>query len=315
MVKTSSKGLLIDSYDYFKKRSIIEFILYIVGGMLTLSLFINLINPTKEGFGVQKKMVLKSGGEIYDDFYANQYDVILYNKKRNRFEVGVIRKQTDVTEESIILDVGSGIGHHVDEFSNENIKAIGIDNSLSMVNKAKITYPNNDYRNLDATDETSFSKDTFTHITCFNFTVYYMQNKDLFFKNCYSWLKPGGYIVINLVDSKGFDPVLTSSNPFEVSSSKYVKKCNHNNTTVKLVDYDYKSNFEIYPNDSTAVFREQFKEVTSGNIRKHELRLFMPTQKEVVNIAKHVGFILLGKVDMSTCTNDSQYLYIFQKPT
>ena len=57
MVKTSSKGLLIDSYDYFKKRSIIEFILYIVGGMLTLSLFINLINPTKEGFGVQKKMV------------------------------------------------------------------------------------------------------------------------------------------------------------------------------------------------------------------------------------------------------------------
>ena len=78
--------------------------------------------------------------------------------------------------------------------------------------------------------------------------------------------------------------------------------------------YDYKSNFEIYKNDTTAVFNEVFKNKKDGTIRKQQQIMYMPTQKKILNMAKNNGFILLSQIDMTKCKYDNQYLYILQKP-
>lgn len=314
MINSKKYGLIGKIYNHFQNNSIFEYILYIVGTLLILNIIYRFLFPTCEGFETQKQLIMKEGDGIYDEFYANTYDMVLYNKDRNAFEIDVIKKHAKLTDKSVVLDVGSGVGHHVKELSDINVKAVGIDTSPAMITKAKKLYPEQEYFNLDARDVSSFPENKFTHITCFNFTIYYIQNKNQFFENCYKWLKPGGYIVLNVVDKHKFDPVLSSANKFNLSTSKYVEKCKHH-TKLKLVDYDYKSNIEIYPNDSTAVFRENFKEIKTGHIRKHELRLFMPSQKEIINIAKSIGFIILTQVDMSTCNANSQYLYVLQKPT
>ena len=40
-----------------------------------------------------------------------------------------------------VLDIGSGHGHHVKEFSKKGVKVKGIDKSQAMVKRAKKTYP------------------------------------------------------------------------------------------------------------------------------------------------------------------------------
>ena len=308
------KSILGEYSKYFENHYLREYVLYIIGTLLIMKLTYNIIYPPREGFVVNNEIIIKRGYSVYDKFYAKYYDMILYNEDRTNFEIDVINENTDLNEKSIVLDVGSGTGHHVKNLFDNNIKAIGIDISPSMVDKANDNFPDQDFRIIDATNKSGFENETFTHISCFNFTIYYMKDKDIFFSNCYKWLKPGGYVIINLVNKDNFDPIIENSNPFSISTTKYVTKCN-NKTKIKLVDYDYKSNFEIYPNDTTATFHEQFTDPKTNAVRKNETILFMPSKKEIINILKNLGFILLSTMDMSNCNSDSQYIYIFQKPT
>lgn len=295
------------------KAPIIENLLYILIVFIVINIFINYVRPVKEGFSEKRELVIKKNERSYDDFYANMYDNIFYNKIKNDYEIGMIYNHPGPTEKTIVLDVGSGTGHHVNALASEDIKVIGIDKSEEMVIKAKKNYPALEFHREDVLNRAAFSGSTFTHITCFNYTIYYFDNKRKFFENCYYWLKPGGCVILNLVNKNTFDPVMPAGNPFIFSGDKHVEK-NGKETRIKFVGYDYKSNFEIYPNDDTAVLKERFKDVKTGNQRKQELLLYMPTQKRILNTAKNIGFVLLGQFDMSEVNAHSQFIYILQKP-
>ena len=40
----------------------------------------------------------------------------------------------------------------------------------------------------------------------------------------------------------------------------------------------------------------------------------MEKQKDILALAKSVGFILEGKIDMKSCAYEHQYLYVLRKP-
>ena len=264
---------------------------------------------------------VKEGSDVYDRFYANVYDELLFSKVKNDFEVGELINRTAPSEESIVLDIGSGTGHHVSSLVENGFQAIGIDKSKAMIDKAKKTYPNLDFRHADALEAASFPASTFTHITCFYFTIYYIQNKKQFFENCMYWLKPGGYLALHLVDREKFDPILPAGDPFKIISPQSYAKNRITSTVVKFDDFDYKSNFEVFPNDDTAVLGEVFKfknsyDNSSGKkrMRRNEHKFYMPNQKKILNMAKEVGFIVLAEADMVRCQYSGQYIYILQKP-
>ena len=297
----------------FIRTPIIEKILYILLLIIIINIVMYYITPVKEGFAEKKELVVKRGRSIYDNFYVNIYDDIFYNKLKTDYEIGTIQNNIGPTQESLVLDVGSGTGHHVKEMNDNNIHAIGIDVSPDMVEKAKENFPALTFREKDALRQESFGPSTFTHVTCFNHTIYYFQNKERFLHNCFYWLKPGGCLILHLVDKDHYDPVMPTGDPYTMLPSKYVSK-KEKNTFIKFVGYDYKSNIEVYPNDSTAVLHERFKDVKTGNIRKQELLLYMPTRKRILNIAKDTGFIVLGEVNMDKIDFPFQYMYILQKP-
>ena len=70
-------------------------------------------NTIKEGFIQQKEFLLKEGPEIYDDFYSEIYDDLIYDNVKNEYEVGEIINTTRPTKNSRILDIGSGTGRIV----------------------------------------------------------------------------------------------------------------------------------------------------------------------------------------------------------
>ena len=295
------------------KATLLEKLLYLVIIFIIANLIINYLYPVREGFPQKKELIIKTNEKIYDNFYVNMYDSIFLNKIKNDYEIGAIVNYPGPTEKTLVLDVGSGTGHHVHAMAKANIKGIGIDKSPSMVLKAKDNFPTLEFHQEDALDRSAFPGAAFTHITCFNYTIYYFDDKRKFFQNCYYWLKPGGCVVINLVDKKDFDPVMPTGEPFSLFGDKHVEKTGKE-TRIVFMGYDYKSNFEIYPNDDTAVLNERFKDVKNGNVRKQELLLYMPTKKKIINTAKEVGFVMLGQLDLSHVNLPSQYLYILQKP-
>ena len=268
-----------------------------------------------EGFSQREKYIMKNNDELYDDFYSNLYDKLMLDKRKNDYEIDEIVNNTKCNNTSLLLDVGSGIGHHVNDFSKLGINAIGLDKSKSMVELASEKYPNLKFKNGDALSFMNFKHNQFTHITCLYFTIYYIQHKQQFFQNCYQWLRPGGYFILHLVNRNKFDPIVNAADPlFLVSAQKYAKK-RITNSTVKFNNFVYKANFDLEKSRDIGTFKETFKDKKTKNVRENNHILFMEPQKDILSLAKSVGFIMKGKIDMVSCMYEYQYLYLLYKPS
>ena len=57
-----------------------------------------------------------------------------------------------------------------------------------------------------------------------------------------------------------------------------------------------------------------FKDDSTGHVRQNKHNLHMETQKYILGIAKNIGFILQGKIDMVATQYQYQYLYLLYKP-
>jgi ubiquinone/menaquinone biosynthesis C-methylase UbiE len=283
--------------------------------LLTIRLY-NECKPKIENFtSFQKeKFISRKGNEVYDNFYCSIYDKLVHDPMKNNFETEEFKKITNMGKNSYVLDVGCGTGHHVNELKKSNIKCMGLDKSQSMVALSKANYPDHTYKRGDLLNSIIFHPRSFTHVTCLYFTIYCIEDKLAAFKNFYDWLKPGGYLVLHLVNRNEFDPILDAGNPLlMVSPQKYAKK-RITNTIVKFDNFQYKSNFELDKPNNKAYFKEEFKSDKDNKVRKNEHIIFMETQKHILGLAKSIGFILKGKVDMVQCMYEYQYLYILYKP-
>lgn len=273
-----------------------------------------------EGMITSDKFIFKQGSDIYDDFYANIYDYLVYNLVKNDFEYGAIVNSTSPTSQSVILDVGCGTGHHVNQFASQNFEVIGIDISKAMIDKSISNYPElkKNFIVGDVLNSKQFYPNSFTHIMCLYFTIYNFKDKTLFFNNCYNWLMPGGYLIVHLVDKDKFDPILPPGNPlYIVSPQRYAKK---RITKTSVIFNDFKYNSEFKPNvnndnteENVSIFEEKIK-FNNGNYRKHEHKFYMENINQISSMATECGFALHSKIDMLKCAYESQFLYIFVKP-
>ena len=70
---------------------------------LSLIVLFKTINPKKEGMTDGNKILLKEGDAIYDDFYANIYDYLVFNKIKNDYEVGTIINSSNQQLQVLLL--------------------------------------------------------------------------------------------------------------------------------------------------------------------------------------------------------------------
>ena len=282
--------------------------------ILIILMVTNKIIPCQEGFSQNKKFVVKKGQDIYDIFYCSIYDDLVYDMNKNKFEIQEIIRIVKLNKNSKLLDVGCGKGHHVNLYNKKGIQAEGLDKSDAMVEQAKKMYPESNFKKGDALESMTFQPQSFSHINCLYFTIYYIENKGQFFKNAYDWLKPRGYLMLHLVNRNMFDPILNAADPLHlVSAQKHAKK-RITNSIVKFKEFHYKANFTLRKEQNKANFDETFKDDKTGNVRQNNHVLHMDTQKNILGIAKNTGFILHGKIDMVMCQYEYQYIYILQKP-
>ena len=289
-------------------------ILIFVALFLALIVLFKSVNVTnKEGYEQNDSFLFKQGIDIYDDFYVNIYDHLVFNNLKDDYEIGEIKKNTLPTSRSVILDVGCGTGHHVDKLSQYDLNVIGIDKSSSMISKAKLNYPEYNFIVGDVLDNSRFQSNKFTHIICLYFTIYYFEDKMKFFNNCMEWLMPGGTLIIHVVNRDKFDPILPPGNPLYIVSPQKYSKERITKTKITFNDFVYSSNFELETEKNIATFHEKFK-FNNGKTRKQEHKLYMDSENDIINMAQDTGFLIQGKADLVNCAYEYQYLYILVKP-
>ena len=295
------------------KISLLEKLFYSFTVAILIIIIINYNKPLYEGLNESKEFITKTNNNIYDDFYVSIYDDLVFSKNKNDYEITEIINKTAPNKNSKFLDIGSGTGHHVSSIDAHGYNVVGVDKSDAMIKKSQQTYPKLNFKREDVLNSMAFTPNSFTHITCLYFTIYYIKEKQMFFNNCMNWLMPGGYLLLHLVDRDNFDPILPAGDPFIiVSPQKYASK-RITNTTVNFNNMNYKSNFEFKPEKNESILKETIK-FKNGNVRQHEHKLYMPTQKEILTMAKDLGFKLTGKIDLLNIHYQHQYIYVLQKP-
>ena len=274
----------------------------------------NKSSSNKEGFIQKDVFTLKEGPEIYDDFYVGLYDQLVFNQAKDNYEIGEIINATKPTSESIVLDIGSGTGHHVALLEAQGIKATGVDSSPAMVKKAEENYPQYKFVEGNVMDSSLFMPGSYTHILCLYFSIYYFKDKMAFLNNTMRWLMPGGFLVVHVVERDMFDPILPPANPlFLVSPQRYAKE-RITQSKVMFNNMEYVANFNLDADKNVATFTEKFKEKDSDKTRKNKHTFYMEPHKMIIVMAQEAGFILQGKIDLLKVGYEYQYLYIFVKP-
>lgn len=266
-----------------------------------------------EGFTQKEPFVVKLEQDALDDFYVELYDTLHRVDKRSNSELGhIIQTTSPDTKNSVFLDVGSGTGKYIYELNDAGYQAYGIEKNDIMADYSQKLYPDIEVLSADVMQPIAFEKSTFTHVLCTYFTIYYFQDKAQFFKNCYFWMKPGGYLVVHLINKNKFTNII----PYEKTYNYREKTKNgckvEQKTTFK--DYDYKGCFEINDKTGKTNFIETMIDNDTNHIRQNEITLYIEDLKTIIDTAKKCGFIFHGKTDMKALTGDSyQYLYYFER--
>jgi hypothetical protein len=105
-IKTMIKSL----GSAYNKSSLWCKVLILISLLLLLILVFKGFDKKREGFEQKDQFLIKTGPEIYDDFYADIYDYLVFNNLKNDYEVGEIVNLSTPSSSSRILDVGCGTG-------------------------------------------------------------------------------------------------------------------------------------------------------------------------------------------------------------
>lgn len=269
-----------------------------------------------EGFtGQTKPFETHEGDDVYDEFYSKIYDQLTFNDAKVDYEINEMLRATKADRtKANILDVGCGTGSHCAALKEKGFKVHGMDKSADMVNRARLNYDGVKFTHGDVMTPMQFEHGRFSHILCMYFTIYYIQNKQQFFENCYNWLLPGGYLVLHLVDREKFNPILPVADPLLlVSPQKYAKE-RLTKSLVKFNGFNYKADFKLNTPANRATFEETLKDDKTSQVRKNIHQFYMEPHDRVLALAKQSGFIVQGKIDLMPVQYDHQYLYILYRP-
>ena len=270
-----------------------------------------------ENFSQKEQFVLKKGDKLFDDFYAEIYDALHNSEKRNDLELIKVVKNSNLNEnESVVLDIGSRTGNIVNNLNEAGYTAYGIDKSTSMVEYSQTKYPNIEIKQGDVLDTMSFEHNTFTHILSTYFTVYYIQDKSLLFKNCYYWLQPNSYFILHLVDLTKFTKIIPAGKYDTVPKKPKTNNYRTVDTLTVFKDFKYKAYYQVPTNENNtnATLSETFTDNITQNVRQNEHTLYMEPMETIVDMVKKAGFVVEKRIHMKNINGDeNQFLYFFQK--
>lgn len=290
----------------------LEIILFV---LLCSLFFLFILKKEKEGFVEEKQdIVIHTENDIFDDFYSKIYDKLIVNNDKLDFEINHIFDTNETSKPTLkkynVLDIGCGSGQLINKLTNLTITCVGLDKSTSMVANAKKKFKKSNFKVGDATNSLEFAEQTFSHVLCLDYTIYYFKEKRQFLENCFYWLKPNGLLYLHVVNIKKFNSDPTAKH-YKSNSSSNPIQFNYRSTFSRDESINFHSSTLEEPN---VTFKEIFKFTDSKKVRINQHKLYMSSQNSIINMAIQVGFMLITYVEINVDTYEYHYLYSLQKP-
>ena len=281
----------------------------------------------REGFTDIQTDVFLNNEQLYDEFYASVYNQLTQNVRMTQQKVALIAnewKKTGTQMEHVdALDAGCGTGVGCASLAKLNAKTVlGVDKSKAMLEQAetvtvgqsKLTEEQKKkitFREADLMNPSALGGASVTHAICLYFTIYYLPDKEAFFRNLFLWVKPGGELVVEVVNKYKFDPLLDSASPWVGFSLQKYSKERVTESKVVFDKFDYSGKFDLV--DPGAEFRETFR-FKDGNVRRQRHRFTMDSIDEIAKIGKTAGWVYTKYVDLTMIGFEYSYLLFFRHP-
>lgn len=276
-----------------------------------------------EGFedGSGETVVYEDVAKIYDATYASIYDMLWHPNERLQYEQ-VSMHDIALAEKAVsdihVADLCCGTAPHSCWFKNLGIDYEGIDISEDMIAQARKNCPKASFEIGDVLNVHLFPQKSKTHCLMLGFSIYEFPNAKVISDNVQTWLQPGGYFVVHMVDPDKFDPLLDLSSPFAAFSLQKYSLDRQTDSTVFFDQFKYLGKFKKEKNDDSASYDETFiyYDPASNNgikYRENKNKLYMPSKERLINIIKTSGFRFVESVDLVRCGKEYQYLVYFQK--
>ena len=263
---------------------------------------------------------------IYDQFYVGVYDQLSQQMARTQAKLAILmtswKSSLIPPSQWSVLDAGCGTGHTTVTLAKLGVgRVVGMDFSPAMIRYAEGKTTTDAKLSEKEAGAIRWRQDTlvnpsaaaggeFTHIICFYFTLYYLHNQEEFFRHANFWTKPGGKLVVEVVNKYKFDPILESASPFVgFSLQKYSKERIHK-SKVTFDKFDYEAEFVL--TDPKAEFRETFR-FKNGHVRRQKHMFVMPKIAEIVEMGRRAGWKYVGSQDLNPIGFEYGYLLVFEK--
>lgn len=213
---------------------------------------------------------------MYDTNFALQTIGSNEWKKKAKLETQFLFDVLELKEKMTLLDVPCGTGRHSIEFARKGLKVTGIDISKDCIAiaKSKFSHKNTKYFVGDMANLKKYKNKfdvTINLFTSFGYFSTDSKNKNVL-KELYHTLKPGGKIVLSLIDRdfllKVYKPAMWHSkgNTTIIHASKYDPITKYNEAQM------------VYLNKTTG----------EGKNHYHRIRLY--SKPEFLSLMKSVGF-------------------------
>ncbi len=275
------------------------------------------LSPYYEGFSQESPYVYKQNIDIYDDFYTDIYDKLMNVDKMCTYELDKMLESTQsCKKKSSFLEIGSKTGFLAGKLASQGYTTYAIDPSKSMVEYTSNKYPEVNVKQGNIYNSIIYEQNSFSHIFTMGLGIYQFENKDKFFRNNYFWLRPGGYMIIHLVDRDKFDTIVPGGKPPILDNPQQYSVKRITDTIIDFIDFTYKGSYDFsnVSNDKVT-FKETFTDVLTKNVRQNELTLYMEPMNETLQLASDAGFVLHNKVSLKECSGgDDQFLYVLKRP-
>ena len=275
--------------------------------------FIKKNGNENEGFSQELPFILKEGDDIFDEFYAQIYDII---HKPNLYVDSItddIIKNTNINEDKCVsLVIAGDTGEQNNSFQSKGIDTYTIFKHRDMYEHSLIKYPNMKAKVDDLENPMAYETNTFSHILCSGTTLYTMKTKEIFFRNVYNWLIPDGVFLLQLSDRSKFNTISNSINNKLIDSPQKYHNERITDSEIDFGSFKYLSKYDFSDAEKDIVyFSETFTDSQTQHVRKQDQILYMENIDDILKIALICGFSVFSKINL--IQDDNQFIYILER--